>query len=200
MARWGRWQHLPDGYTVKAHAHSPSADVPLRVGRRNLSEHEEQRRLFLFIELLKIHFTDLSDDLEDIWAVPNGGHRFAATAGRLKAEGVKTGVPDVHCAVPRNGYHGLFIEMKSMNGRVSDAQSARILRLNRRGYLAQTICGWHSAAQVLSGYFGLTWRPAWAAEVEWIASKRWKSSSRQRMTRPVKTSAGKRRVSSTQRS
>ena len=44
--------------------------------------------------------------------MPNGGHRNKATAGKLKAEGVRAGVPDLMLLYPRHGYHGLVIELK----------------------------------------------------------------------------------------
>ena len=42
-------------------------------------------------------------------AIPNGGTRDKITAGMLKAEGVKSGIPDVFWPVPRGKYHGLYI-------------------------------------------------------------------------------------------
>lgn len=46
-----------------------------------------------------------------IFAIPNGGGRSIATAGRLKAEGVLPGVPDLY--VPA---WGLWVEMKKAKG------------------------------------------------------------------------------------
>lgn len=46
-----------------------------------------------------------------IFAVPNGGHRGKAEAGRLKAEGVTPGVPDLFIPAWR-----LWIEMKKQKG------------------------------------------------------------------------------------
>lgn len=46
-----------------------------------------------------------------IYAVPNGGNRHIATAVRLKKEGVKAGVPDLHIPEWR-----LRIEMKRQRG------------------------------------------------------------------------------------
>jgi len=52
-------------------------------------------------------------ELELLYHIPNGGYRYKTTARRLKAEGVKAGVPDICLPVPRGGYHGLYIEMKA---------------------------------------------------------------------------------------
>jgi hypothetical protein len=52
----------------------------------------------------------LYPDLKWMYHVPNGGHRNKATAARLKAAGVKAGVPDVVLPAPKGIYHGLYIE------------------------------------------------------------------------------------------
>ena len=42
-----------------------------------------------------------------------------------------SGVPDLFLPVPKKGFHGLFIEMKSQQGRVSVSQSRfYLLRMN----------------------------------------------------------------------
>lgn len=47
-----------------------------------------------------------------LFAVPNGGFRGKAQAGKLKVEGVVKGVSDLLLLVPAGEYHGLCIEMK----------------------------------------------------------------------------------------
>ena len=55
--------------------------------------------------------------------VPNGGYREKREAYKLKAMGVKAGVPDICILLARHGYHGLWIEMKREKGGVlSEAQ------------------------------------------------------------------------------
>ena len=53
---------------------------------------------------------------------PNGGHRNVAEAAKLKAMGVKSGVPDVLIFQPRKGYHGFAIELKVGKNTCTDNQ------------------------------------------------------------------------------
>lgn len=69
-------------------------------------------------------------------AIPNGGHRGGATGARLKREGVKPGVPDLFLPVPRNGYCGLYIEMKVKPNKPTLAQAEWIDAMNEFGYSA----------------------------------------------------------------
>lgn len=70
---------------------------------RILTEHEEQRELVRW-------FRQTWPSVR-IFAIPNGGARSPATAGRLKAEGVSSGVPDLF--IPA---WGLWVEMKRSKG------------------------------------------------------------------------------------
>jgi hypothetical protein len=69
-----------------------------------------------------------------VHAVPNGGKRSKAVAAKLKAEGVKPGVPDIDCPVARGGYHGLRIEMKRPGQATSPAQADWLYQFAREGY------------------------------------------------------------------
>lgn len=80
--------------------------------------------------------------------IPNGGWRSAATAARLKAEGVRPGVPDLMLPVASGGYHGLWIEMKRRDGgRVSAKQREWLDLLNANGYRA-VVC--HGAGEAIA--------------------------------------------------
>ena len=86
--------------------------------RVKLTESQEQILLFEWCSLFRNKYLEL--DL--LYHVPNGGHRHVAVATKLKREGVKSGVPDLFLPVARDGYHGLFIEMKAIGGRTSPNQ------------------------------------------------------------------------------
>ena len=57
-----------------------------------------------------------------IYHSPNGERRDAITGAKLKRMGVVPGVPDLFIRIARHGYHGLYIELKTKKGRLSDKQ------------------------------------------------------------------------------
>lgn len=81
------------------------------------TEHAEQKALITWANLQ----AGKHPELHLLYAIPNGGARSQATAGKLKAEGVKSGVPDLCLPAPRGNYHGLYIEMKRAQGSKTSA-------------------------------------------------------------------------------
>lgn len=73
-------------------------------------------------------------ELELLHHIPNGGKRDAREAARFKRMGVKPGVPDISLPVPRGGFHGMYIEMKSPTGKLSDNQRKWLARLSEMSY------------------------------------------------------------------
>lgn len=93
--------------------------------------------------------------VELLFHIPNGGSRGKAEAGRFKAEGVRSGVPDLFLPVPRGKFHGLFIEMKRRRGgRLSVVQKMWINSLIAQGYQAVVCYGWEHAAAQIEVYMG----------------------------------------------
>ena len=113
------------------------------------SEHEEQCALMQWWALARCRF-GVAEHL--LFAIPNGGLRNSIVSARMKAEGVRAGVPDLFLAVPRGGYAGLFIEMKKRKGGVfSDAQKAMMADLAVQGFRVVGCHGWCEAkAEILS--------------------------------------------------
>lgn len=113
------------------------------------TESEEQIALFRWAEFAK----GARPELSLLHHIPNGGSRHKAEAARLKAEGVKAGVPDLCLPVPRGRYHGLYIELKrKRGGRVSGAQSEWMEALLRQGYCAAICYGWEEAKKLIEQY------------------------------------------------
>ncbi len=118
-------------------------------GRLLPTEGQEQATLFHWCEMKSFVYPEL----RLLFHIPNGGGRSKAEAGRFKMEGVKAGVPDLFLPAPRGPWHGLFIEMKRMDGgRVSQSQKDWLESLERQGYRAVVCQGWQDAAEVIEGY------------------------------------------------
>lgn len=111
-------------------------------------EELEQEALFRWARLSEGRWPELR------WLhhVPNGGLRSKAVAARLKAAGVKPGVPDVCLPVPRGGYHGLYIELKVGKNRPTEHQRAWLDHLQEAGYCAAVCWGWEAAKGQIEWY------------------------------------------------
>lgn len=94
-----------------------------------------------------------------LYAIPNGGARSRVTAAILKAEGVRRDIPDLCLPVARNGFHGLYIELKAQRrdgdrGRASKGQKATVEQLREQGYRAEVCLGWEAARDLIEQYLG----------------------------------------------
>lgn len=84
--------------------------------------------------------------------IPNGGKRDKATAAAMKRQGVKAGVPDLCLPVARNGFHGLYIELKAGKNRPTAKQKEWMEFLRLQGYHAAVCHHWGEAAELVEGY------------------------------------------------
>lgn len=91
-----------------------------------------------------------------IFAIPNEAKRSQAHGARMKAQGLRSGVPDLMFAYPHAGQPGLFIEMKSPKpkGKVTDNQKKWLERLQGAGYVTAVCWGMEEAKQVILDYLG----------------------------------------------
>lgn len=92
---------------------------------------------------------------DHISAVPNGGQRHKKTAADLKAEGVKSGYPDLIIDYPAGDYHGARVEMKANGGKPSETQITMLRRLAARGYRCALCDGAEEAIAFLKDYIAL---------------------------------------------
>lgn len=148
------------------------------------SEHAHQSALFCWAALeinnkqIYPNCNAVRAGLSLMFAIPNGGMRSKATAAMLRAEGVKSGVPDICLPFPvymkkpdhtgiatisddgRTMKHGLFIEMKKptykthKNGGCSDDQLDWHKGLRLNGYRVEVCYTWTEARDVILNYLG----------------------------------------------
>ena len=135
-----------------------------------MSEHTEQVALFQWAKVMEPRHPQLAL----MFAIPNGGKR--KSGWWEKAEGLKSGVPDIFLAVPRfpddiqsilyfdgastmrvsdDMRFGLFIEMKYGKNKPSRNQQGWIEALIAEGYAVEVCYSFEEAKQAIIGYLGL---------------------------------------------
>jgi len=109
-------------------------------------KNEEHLEQCAFFEWLKLAYPEI---YKITFAIPNGGKRDIGTATKLKKEGVKAGVPDIFIAHANSVAHGVFIEMKSRKGRVTEAQFKMHELLEQNGYHVYICNRWTLAKEII---------------------------------------------------
>lgn len=122
---------------------------PAKKHRREI-EHDMQVALFEWARLQE----NVHPELGLMFAIPNGGQRHVLVAKKMKAEGVRAGVPDIFLPVPRKNFHGLFLEMKAPGGAVRKNQKQWIRSLVRNGYDAHVVYSLDEAINEILDYLG----------------------------------------------
>ena len=110
-----------------------------------MSEADEQRDVVEWCALKHV----------PVYHIPNGGSRNKAEAARLKAQGVKAGVPDLCIPVARGGYHSLYIEMKHGKNKPTEKQLEWIALLRKQGMAAYVCYGAGNAIACIERYMSL---------------------------------------------
>ncbi len=97
-------------------------------------------------------------------AIPNGGARDIVTAARMKAEGVKPGMPDIFLPFPRlqldvtgvwiTRHCGLYVELKKLGKIKTISKDQELFGAYCRevGYAHEFCEGWRAAADVIQRY------------------------------------------------
>lgn len=112
------------------------------------SELTEQIRLFNWAESVKWFVPELNL----MYHVPNEGKRQQGTGAILKAAGMKKGVPDIVLPAARQGYHGLYMELKFGNGKTTKEQKIYLQQLKEEGYRATVAHGFEEAREIIRNY------------------------------------------------
>jgi hypothetical protein len=117
----------------------------VKAPRRKYSEHAEQAALIRWVRLHE----QIEPRLKLLYAIPNGEARSARAGARLKAEGVRAGVPDLCLPVNCRDLSALYIEMKAPGGRQSKAQIEWAALASRCRNHVEVCTSWTQAAIIL---------------------------------------------------
>ena len=116
--------------------------------RRNDLEHQHQVALFQWAATQVKKYPGLAK----MFAIPNAGKRTARQGAYMKAEGLRSGVPDICLPVAMHGYHGLYIELKVEGRKPSENQKGWIKALREEGYCVEVCNEWPAAQVVIMNY------------------------------------------------
>jgi len=84
--------------------------------------------------------------------IPNEGVRTIRYGKHLKDLGMRPGVSDLFIALPRHGYHGAFIELKTSKGILSNSQKIFLEDMQNQGYYSIATYGLDSSLERISWY------------------------------------------------
>lgn len=87
-----------------------------------------------------------------MFSIPNGAHTSAKNRLRLSKEGLLPGVPDLCILEKRKGFHGLFIEFKTDEGKLSEEQQKVIAQLGANGFLCFVARHHETAIKLIEDY------------------------------------------------
>lgn len=119
--------------------------MPSGRGRLILSEHDET--------VAVVEYCDLKGII--CYHIPNEAKRSPQVAARLKAEGLRPGIPDLCIPMARGRYHSLYIEMKAEGGKPTAEQSEWLVRLRTEGMCAYCCVGAANAIELIDQYMAL---------------------------------------------
>lgn len=118
--------------------------------KRKPVQHEADEQIALFRWVSFYRATCPEVDL--LYHIPNGGSRHPKEGANLKRQGVRAGVPDLCLPVARQGFHGLYIELKYGKNKPTAEQNGWMYALRRQGYAAEVCYGWQEAMELITKY------------------------------------------------
>jgi hypothetical protein len=116
-----------------------------------LSEYNEQVKIFNWAKQNE----PLIPELFLLNASLNGVRLNIGQAVKAKAVGMKAGYPDICLPVARNGYHGLYIELKIKGGKEQAIQKIWKTKLEEQQYFSTVCIGADEAINTIKFYLGV---------------------------------------------
>lgn len=102
---------------------------------------------------LQIAVSTYLDCLGVLWMHPANERRTSIQAGaRLKAKGVKSGVPDILIFTPTPPYNGLAIELKIKPNKTTPNQKKWLKSLENASWLCKVCYSFDEAKEIIDHY------------------------------------------------
>lgn len=120
-----------------------------RTVRTPIGRTSEQDEQITAMKWLALKYPDV---FKVTMAIPNEGKTSWYGGQRMKMAGVKAGSPDLLVCAARKGKHGLFIEMKSKQGKLRPNQQAMHELLRAQDYYVVTCYGAEDFIEVVEDY------------------------------------------------
>ena len=118
--------------------------------RRSQPEHHEQCAIFAWTRPLE----PIYPQLKLLRSSFNPGKLTIGMRVKMQKEGAKAGFPDLQLSVARQGYHGLYVEMKVGYNQLSLAQEEMSLALLMEGHQVLVCRSWKQAVKQIFDYLG----------------------------------------------
>lgn len=117
----------------------------------DVSEHQHQACVVRWFNMQYPQFEGLLAAFNNSEYVADPAKKKMVGAKR-KALGVVKGMPDLVLFVARGQYHGLFIEMKKLDGKLRAEQKKQHARLIAQNFKVHTAYGWDDARNCIAEY------------------------------------------------
>jgi len=121
--------------------------------KRITTEHDEQKRL---IHIIRNELAPKHPILNWLYSVPNGLKLHPAITTQMINEGAKAGIPDLFLPVRSPKYSGLYIEMKSAKGKLSEQQKKFKIFAESQGFKVVVPRSCDEALHEILNYCGIT--------------------------------------------
>lgn len=128
------------------------ANTFARRPRKHPREDVEHEQVMSWARIQKFRGGKVADFLHHS---PNGGKRSKSEAAKFKRMGTQAGFPDFWCYVPLGGFHGLYVELKAHDGKLSPQQRLMLAKLEEQGYCCKVCYGFEQAKREICKYLGL---------------------------------------------
>lgn len=87
-----------------------------------------------------------------LFHIPNGGKRSWREGVLFRKLGVRAGVSDYCLIKPIGDYHGMYLEVKSLKGRLSDVQSSFLSDASEQEYHTAVAYGFDECIAAIDKY------------------------------------------------